>query len=794
MRNTIPVNFGWKFSPSPEAGWTTAGFDDSTWQDVDIPHANVLLPRHYMQDDIACTTCCYRKVLDIGNDVQGKRVLLHFEAVSSTATVWIDGTKVSVHEGAYLPFDIELTNLVKPGIPCVVAVAVDSSEDPRVPPFGGVMDYLAYGGIYRPVSLQILDAISISDACVRTTFDGKQWTVSAQATICGEPDGQLQCSMSLCLDGKLLEHTRVDVVARQLSASVVPTEPALWSVEHPVLHDVTLSLLHDDVAVDTLVIRIGIRTVAMTGNGFLLNGKPLKLCGLNRHQSYPYVGYAVPDTMQADDARLLKHTLGCNVVRTSHYPQSPAFLDACDQLGLLVLEEIPGWQHVSSDAHWRDLTVDNVRQMVVRDRNHPCICAWGVRINESPDDHELYERTNAEAHAWDDTRPTCGIRNLAKSELLEDIYTYNDFSHDGTNRALQAPHAVTGRRNTPYLVTEHTGHMFPTRRNDSEAHRTEHAMRHARVLDAMYGTQGIGGAIGWCMSDYNTHEDFGSGDQVCYHGVCDMFRIPKLAAYAYASQTDGQVVLAVSSTMDIGEYPASNIPPVVVFTNCDAVRLLHGDDLVGEFLPAAGKFPHLSHPPVIIDDFIGHRIDSEQLVRPADRKILHKVLLAAQVHGFNLPLWPKLLAAYLMVRNKISVDDIVSLYCKYVGGWGTQRAPWTFQGVLDGQVVAQQLVGGTVSPALQVAVDRQTLVMGDTYDMVLLKVTAVMPGSSSPLAYANEGMEVSCAGAVAIVGPTLTQLDGGTCGILVRSIGLKGSGSVSIRCAFGDISVPFMVE
>ena len=134
----------------------------------------------------------------------------------------------------------------------------------------------------------------------------------------------------------------------------------------------------------------------------------------------------MPARAQRRDAEILKKELKCNIVRTSHYPQSPHFLDACDELGLLVLEEIPGWQHIG-DRQWEDLSVDNVGRMVRRDWNHPSIILWGVRINESPDSHDFYLETNRVAHELDTTRQTGGVRFITDSEFLEDVFTQNDF-------------------------------------------------------------------------------------------------------------------------------------------------------------------------------------------------------------------------------------------------------------------------------------------------------------------------------------------------------------------------------
>lgn len=202
---------------------------------------------------------------------------------------------------------------------------------------------------------------------------------------------------------------------------------------------------------------------------------------MNRHQSYPYVGYAMPESMQKRDADILKNELGVNAVRTSHYPQSRHFVERCDELGLLVFTEIPGWQHIG-DEIWKKQAVENVKDMVEQYRNHPSVILWGVRINESGDDDAFYRETNRVAHELDPTRQTGGVRAHKKSSLLEDVYTYNDFCHNGTNHGCEKKSAVTSDNSKPYLISECNGHMYPTKSYDWEEHRVWHAMQTCKCI------------------------------------------------------------------------------------------------------------------------------------------------------------------------------------------------------------------------------------------------------------------------------------------------------------------------
>ncbi|MFA6688495.1 MAG: glycoside hydrolase family 2 TIM barrel-domain containing protein [Sphaerochaetaceae bacterium] len=810
MRKELPINDRWRFAREERPGWTSAGFDDSSWEEVDIPHTNMTLERHYFDDSSCGFVSCYRRWVSVPADWNGMRLFLRFEAIASCAQVFVDGTPVFGHEGGYTPFEGEITRFAEPGRRVCLAVVVDSTERAEVPPFGGAMDYLAFGGIYRNVSLAAMPKVALSHLRVRTLspldelpeIDVDVFPMDLDDLRRSGGESSFEAG-SLCLELEIVDASGnvLDSATSSLSADndysrlvCRPEGVLLWSPSRPVLYRAVVALKAGDEELDRLSVRFGVREVTFTASGFFLNGEMMKLQGLDRHQCYPYIGYAAPDSLQQADAQLLKDVLCVDMVRTSHYPQSPAFLDRCDELGLLVLPEIPGWQHVGDGEHWRDLCLDNVRAMIERDWNHPSIVAWGVRINESPDDHDLYSRTNALAHMLDPTRPTCGVRNFAGSELLEDIYTYNDFIHRGDNAALDDPKRVTKSKTAPYLVTEFNGHMYPTKRYDDERHRTEHALRHARVLDAMYGNPRICGAIGWCMADYSTHAAFGSGDQVCYHGVCDQFRIPKLAAWVYASQRSSKPVMAVSSTMSIGDHPGGDLGTVAVFTNCDRVDLYLDGAPVGRYYPARDRFPNLPHPPVMIDDLIGERIEAETRFSAKDRGRLKRILLKASQVGFDLPVGYKVRMLHLMAKYRMGMAEGVALFSKYVGGWGSGRRIWRFEGVVNDTVVRICEFGASSVPLLRAEATKSELHAGDTYDMALIKVTAVLAGNVLPLPYANEPLCVTASGSVALASPSPTLLEGGACGIFVRTHGVFGPGRVDIHGSMGDISVGFMVS
>jgi beta-galactosidase len=364
----------------------------------------------------------------------------------------------------------------------------------------------------------------------------------------------------------------------------------LWTLRKPKLYDVEVRLESGGHVVDRYETRIGFRRAEFTDKGFNLNGEHLKLRGLNRHQTFPYVGGAMPARAQKRDAQILR-AAHINLVRTSHYPQSRHFLDACDEAGLLVLEEIPGWQHIGENA-WQDLSVRNVGEMIRRDWNHPSIILWGVRINESQDNHAFYTRTNKVAHELDPGRPTGGIRYLYNSDFLEDVFTMNDFGFP-----LQKPN------HPKYLNTEFVGHTYSTKRFDQVERVAEHTLRHARIHNQLASDDQYAGGIGWCAFDYNTHKNFGSGDHICYHGVFDIFRIPKAAAGFYKSQCDPdeEVVLEPAFDWSSGDHSGAGGPGIVpVCSNCDHLKVYYDGKLKLEADPDRVQFAHLAHAPFLL--------------------------------------------------------------------------------------------------------------------------------------------------------------------------------------------------
>ena len=770
----------WEFAPEWSEGFAAG---EGTGSAVRLPHTVKEIPLHYADHNAYQMVCGYRRRLTLGGELAGKRLFLQFDGAAHIATVYMNGQELAEHRCGYTGFRVEITEAVKLGGENLLAVKLDTRENPQVPPFGFVIDYLTYGGLYREVWLDIREKSHIEDLYV-TTPD--------LTTLRIKP--KLQNAEGCLLLVELLDGQQLLVKKAFRAGGVMTIEcPGVrpWNTEHPKLYTCRVTLLKIGKVKDVQTLSVGFRTAQFRADGFYLNGEKIFLRGLNRHQCYPYVGYAVPERLQREDARILKEELGCNAVRTSHYPQSHHFLRECDRLGLLVFTEIPGWQHIGEEA-WKAQAVENTRQMVRQYRNHPSIILWGVRINESQDDDALYAQTNAAARDLDPSRATSGVRYLEKSSLLEDVYSYNDFSHTGKNPGCKSKKSVTPDEKKALLITEHNGHMFPTKVYDPWEKRQEHALRHMRVLNDAMADGGHAGCFGWCMFDYPTHKDFGSGDRVCHHGVMDAFRNPKLAAYAYASQSDERPVLAVGSNMDIGDYPGGQIGETAVFTNADSVSLYKNGNFVTKL--KTGKWKGLPHGPMVVDDTIGCLLETQEGFEKPKAELLRSCLLAIQKRGLaNLTPADIAKMGYAMVKYGMKYEDAVALYGKYVGNWGGEATVWRLDAEKNGLVVKSVTCCPSTRLRLEALPSHTALKEGVTYDMAAVRIRIldefgnVAPYAQLPVLFAVEGE-------AELVGPKVVTAQGGMCGTYIRTTGRTGGARLIIASVQTEpVTVEFLI-
>src|SRR6185437_4766746 len=408
----------------------------------------------------------YRKTFRPLPDSEGLRTFLKFEGAMVTADVSVNGTALPQHKGGYLPFSHEITSVLKGQN--VVEVRLDSRFQ-NVPPEGNPkgrhsVDYYLPGGMIRGTSLYAVPQTCLSDVFAKPV-DVLQPTRRVDLTCTLDSASGLSQRATLeaaVFDGeRVVAKARKDLAAVKAGATEVTFSITglhnikLWDNDNPHLYNVVVTLHVAGKPVHDYRTRIGFREAKFTVDGFFLNGKKMQFFGLNRHELYPYTGYAMPDRVMRRDAEIIRREFNCDTVRCSHYPQHEAFLDACDELGLMVWEETPGWGYVGADKEFEDQVLQNVKDMVRRDRNHASIIIWGVRVNESRN-NPLYIRTTAAAKALDDSRPDSGSMTYFgdwKTTWHEDVYSFDDY-HLSPDKTVQITPPLEG---IPYMLSETVG-------------------------------------------------------------------------------------------------------------------------------------------------------------------------------------------------------------------------------------------------------------------------------------------------------------------------------------------------
>jgi len=622
----------WLFGGQYNAGSETTLYDDSGFAPVTLPHTVAPLSWRNWNVSAWQRVWIYRRHFNggplLGPQPPGNRILVDFEGVMVSASVVINDQTVASHQGGYLPFSAELTGHVTSG-DNLLAVVVDSRSLPVPPTSAGrgsrSIDFFQPGGIYRDVRLRVLPQAFLSDLfALPVNVLSSRRRVDVECTI----DSALTNHATGTLRVKLMDGSRqiaVQATTVNLGSPGVTTAKlsmtqlgrvSLWSTESPKLYTIQATLAVPGVGSHSFSRRIGFREASFRSDGFYLNGERLKLFGLNRHQLYPYAGMSMPARVQRKDAEILKNEFNCNMVRCSHYPQSPHFLDACDELGLLVWEEAPGWHDVSSSVAWQDLVVQNVRDMVVRDRSRPSVVIWGTRLNETPDLPGLWAATRQAAAELDGSRPSSGAMTVyADTEWNEDVFAFNDYD---VNAKTGEPALRPPLPGLPYLITEAVGvvearpeHFAWT---DPPALLVKQASLHAQAQSQARSDPAYSGILAWAGFDYASPLGVGP-EGVKWAGVADGFRIPKPGAAIYQSQLDPSVrpVIVPAFFWELGAAPAD---PAMIASNCEELEIFIGGVHLSTLQPAIGSplYGGLDYPPFHVSFPVWPRAVSPELL------------------------------------------------------------------------------------------------------------------------------------------------------------------------------------
>lgn len=617
---------GWRFlrDDAPEA--RSQDFDDRSWETVTLPHTPRLeaLPAGKNSPQWQ-GVCWYRKTFYLPGAVAGQEIFVKFDGAMNAAEIWVNGQSAGKFLGGYLPYVADISQWVHAGETNVIAVRLDNRDNPVTGPKPlADLDFNLYGGLYRDAHLIIKNKLHITDANfagqiagggVFVTFPAVSNTralVRVQTDVKNDgPAARIFILKTALLDagGKIVAEQASP--AERLPAGtgnnfvqeIAVADPKLWSPPSPNLYEVRSQIVENRKIVDDEQTRVGIRRIEISAAGFFINGRKMFLRGCNRHQEYPYIGNALSDAAQFRDALKIKEA-GFDFVRCSHYPPSPAFLDACDELGIVVMDSILGWQYFNRDPAFAGEKYSEIRQMIRRDRNHPGIALWEVSLNESDMPKPFIERANAIAHE-EFPGDQCFTAGWKRGY---DVFLQAR-QHGGCVGVTNIPCAVSEYGDWEYyaqnggFAQEKWRNLEPVERSsrqergDGEIRMLQQAENFQEAHNDDLKTAAFADGV-WVMFDYSR----GYAADLETSGVMDVFRLPKFSYWFYRSQRDANECVAgrkVGPVIFIANYWMTNSPlDVRVFSNCDEIALYLNGKCIGRRKPDNSRIAtNLKHPP-----------------------------------------------------------------------------------------------------------------------------------------------------------------------------------------------------
>ena len=597
-RSVYNFNPGWRFYRGDVQTAEKPDFDDQDWPVVNLPHSVQLMPAEGSGGRNYQGKAWYRKRFVPDSSLQGQQISLYFEAVMGRSTVYLNGKRVLEHLGGYLPFAVNLNEYgVNAGDTCLIAVCADNSDDKSYPPGKTqyTLDFAYHGGIYRDVWMIAKAPVHITDPVVESQQAGgggvfvhydniseKSARVFVDTEIANK-DGQKRAvvleTAVYDAEGKLVKKVRNSLrlesgEKKSIKQLIEVKQPNLWSPASPYLYRVHSQLRQGKTMLDGGINRVGIRLAEFKGKeGFWLNGKPYgQLIGTNRHQDFAYVGNAMPNSQHWRDAKKLREA-GCEIIRAAHYPQDPAFMDACDELGIFMIVATPGWQYWNRDPQFQEYVLNDVTQMIRRDRNHPSVILWEPILNETrfPLDFSM-KALEITKNEFPYPGAPLAVADMHSEGVAQHYGVVYGWPQD-EGEAAQCIFTREFGENVDDWYAQNNNNRAS--RSWGELPQLVQALSLADSYDEMFQTSGqfIGGAQ-WHSFDHQR----GYHPDPYWGGQTDCFRQPKYAYYMFKSQVSPQLEHPLIETGPM-VYIAHEISPfsnadLVVFSNCDSVRLI----------------------------------------------------------------------------------------------------------------------------------------------------------------------------------------------------------------------------
>lgn len=627
--DTYSFNNDWQFfryeqAPKPAIlRDKTEHLNHLIWEEVNLPHTARIEEKVVLwqwQGD-----CVYRKKFEAPKAWKNKKVFIRFEAVMNVAEIFMNGKHLLTHLGGYLPFTVDISTELNFSEENTILVEVDNWDNSITGPKPlHLLDFNYYGGIYRGVKLIVKDRLYITDAIkenkkasggILVTYpevEEKKALVKVQTHIRNEH--KTKCALKIKQELYYKKEPVTSVVSNEIELSAdshaqIPQNievkhPKLWSLENPNLYKLKTQVIQNDTVIDEEEIVIGIRHIQLKKEGCWINGKKTFLRGVNRHQEYPFVGYAIGPNADYRDAKKIKEA-GFDYVRLSHYPQSNEFMQACNELGVLVIDAILGWQYFNDTPEFKEQLYQMCRDMIRRVRNHPCVLAWEASVNETEMPSEFIKNMHNIVHKelpsnqtysagwkpnmWDvflqSRQDKLGGHGYEEPNQPYIVSEYGDWEYYAANEGLKQDdwsEILPAETNSRQFLKDGENRLRQQTLNLEEAHSDN--LSTAAFADGY-----------WVMFDYNR----GYARNLEGSGIMSIDRVPKFSYYFYKSQRSPK---ENSTRYDCGPmvFIASwwtedaNLD-IRVFSNADTVELFLNSRSLGVQKP--DKTKNIAHPP-----------------------------------------------------------------------------------------------------------------------------------------------------------------------------------------------------
>ncbi len=795
-RKMFDFNVGWRFYKGDVKNAMNRDFNDSGWELVSLPHSIELLPQNASGGRNYQGIVWYRKHFKLNESFVGQKTWLHFEAIMGKCKIYINGELIKEHFGGFLPVIIDLSatkiSLTENN---VISICADNSNDPSYPPGKSqeTMDFCYFGGVYRDCWLYTTPLIHISDANYVDKQAGGGVFVSYENV--SENEATVRIQTDIVNDGnlnkniKLLTHL-VDESGRKITAEsnkvllksgenktitqmVKITKPKLWHPDSPNLYSLVSEVMVDKKIIDGIINNIGIRSIEFRANqGLFINGKHFteKLLGTNRHQDFGYIGMALSNSLHFADVLKLRNA-GFRIIRSAHYPQDPAFMDACDRLGMFVIVATPGWQFWNDDPIFENRVLSDVKNMIRRDRNHPSVLLWEPILNETHFPIEFARKAFETVHseypfrgcfaAIDDRSKgnelydviycapqqeeyysqlgkCCFTREFG--DCVDDWYSHNSYSrvaNDWSEQGLlhQAQH---------YAKKDYEGSLTVDQLNQAPAAH-------------------VGGTL-WHSFDHQR----GYHPDPFYGGIMNAFRQPKYSYYMFQGLRNPNLNLSFADSGPFIHIAHAMTPispeNVTIYSNCDSVRLIITADNKVQEKQTADAFI-LESPPI-------ERFFTDTITKPVIK------------NSIGIPSEP------VVFKNAFSFVTIRALH----RGRLEDKATIIAEGIVDGRVViTDKKMPSKRSDKIKLSIDNSGIEPQANGSDIILVTASITDKRGYIRRLAKERILFSIEGEGSIIGDETIGanpciVEGGVAPLLVRTTTKSGTVKVIAKLEFDGIN------